>query len=111
MWTETKDGLYKQFVFRDFSEAWSFMEHVSVAANRLGHHPRWQNNWNVVEFWLSTHSSEQTITGQDWKLARAIDSITSKKQENTVEMNDDKKTTEITEVQLYADGGSLMIFR
>ena len=106
MWTETKDGLYKQFVFRDFSEAWSFMEQVSVAANRLGHHPRWQNNWNVVEFWLSTHSSEQTITGQDWKLARAIDSITSKKQENTVEMNDDKKTTEITEIQLYADGGS-----
>ena len=73
MWTETKHGLYKQFVFADFHHAWAFMEQVSGVVNRLGHHPRWQNEWNVVEFWLSTHEPQQGITDRDWELAREID--------------------------------------
>ena len=62
MWTETKHGLYKQFVFSDFRHAWAFMERASAVINNLDHHPRWQNEWNVVEFWLTTHATQRKIT-------------------------------------------------
>lgn len=106
MWTETKHGLYKQFVFTDFHHAWSFMERVSAVVNRLDHHPRWQNEWNVVEFWLSTHEPQQGITDRDWELARAIDALVDDPAKTAMDANDEEKTTRITEVQLYADGGS-----
>ncbi len=106
MWTETKHGLYKQFVFTDFHHAWAFMERVSKIVNQLGHHPRWQNEWNVVEFWLSTHEPKQAITDKDWELAREIDELATDKRKMNVANGDEEKTTHITEVQLYADGGS-----
>ncbi len=103
MWNETKHGLYKQFVFTDFHHAWAFMEQASAVINRLDHHPRWQNEWNVVEFWLTTHGAGRTITDKDWELAHALDALVEKPQ---VETSVDENTTEITEVNLYADGGS-----
>lgn len=106
MWNETKHGLYKQFVFSDFRHAWQFMQRVSEIVNNLDHHPRWQNEWNVVEFWLSTHAAERQITDKDWELARAIDALVELKTENAAAEGVDKETTIITEVQLYADGGS-----
>ncbi len=106
MWTETKHGLYKQFVFSDFHHAWAFMEKVSAIVNDLDHHPRWQNEWNVVEFWLSTHEPKQMITDRDWELAKMIDAVAEGDEKEASESSDDKNTTQITEVQLYADGGS-----
>lgn len=106
MWTETKHGLYKQFVFSDFHHAWAFMEKVSAIVNDLDHHPRWQNEWNVVEFWLSTHEPKQMITDRDWELAKMIDAVVEGNEKGVPESSDDKNTTQITEVQLYADGGS-----
>ena len=106
MWTETKHGLYKQFVFSDFHHAWAFMEKVSAIVNDLDHHPRWQNEWNVVEFWLSTHEPKQMITDRDWELSKMIDAVAEGNQKGAPESSDDKNTTQITEVQLYADGGS-----
>lgn len=106
MWNETKHGLYKQFVFSDFRHAWQFMQHVSEVVNNLDHHPRWQNEWNVVEFWLTTHAAERQITEKDWELARAIDALVEPKTEPTAAEGVDKTTTKITELQLYADGGS-----
>lgn len=106
MWTETKHGLYKQFVFSDFHHAWVFMEKVSAIVNDLDHHPRWQNEWSVVEFWLSTHEPKQMITDRDWELAKMIDAVAEGDEKGAPESSDDKNTTQITEVQLYADGGS-----
>lgn len=107
MWQETKHGLYKQFVFTDFHHAWEFMERAVAVINRLDHHPRWQNEWNVVEFWLSTHEPKQGITDRDWELAKALDELveTYDKTSKTAQY-DEKNTTKITEVQIYADGGS-----
>ncbi len=106
MWQETKHGLYKQFVFQDFNEAWSFMQRVAEAANKMDHHPRWQNEWNVVDIWLSTHEESMQITDQDHELATIIDSLegaTSQAEMDEIVANE---TTELTEAQLYADGGS-----
>lgn len=107
MWTETKHGLYKQFVFADFHHAWAFMERSSAVINRLGHHPRWQNEWNVVEFWLSTQEAQHAITEKDWALASALDQLLEAPVAGVaVSVNVEKNTTYITEVQLYTDGGS-----
>jgi ribonuclease HI/pterin-4a-carbinolamine dehydratase len=105
-WQETKHGLYRQFVFHDFHEAWAFMERVAAAANRLDHHPRWQNEWNVVDIWLSTHDEANHITDADWELANTIDTLVEEPSAAEMEAKVDKNTTKITEVQLYADGGS-----
>lgn len=106
MWQTTKHGLYKQFVFKDFRTAWAFMERVAAAANRLDHHPRWQNEWNVVDIWLSTHESDMEITDADHELANTIDTLVEIPKNNNMAATDEKLTTHITEVQLYADGGS-----
>jgi ribonuclease HI/pterin-4a-carbinolamine dehydratase len=106
MWQETKHGLYKQFVFQDFKEAWGFMERVAAAANRLDHHPRWQNEWNVVDIWLSTHEAGMEITDRDRELANTIDTLVEVPAKTNMEDNVAEKATKITEVQLYADGGS-----
>ena len=105
-WQETKHGLYKQFVFQDFREAWGFMERVAAAANRLDHHPRWQNEWNVVDIWLSTHEDGMQVTDADHELANTINTLVEKPHNSTLDNNDEEKTTKLTEVQLYADGGS-----
>jgi ribonuclease HI len=106
MWQETKHGLYKQFVFQDFREAWAFMQRVTVVVNKMDHHPRWQNEWNVVDIWLSTHEEAMQITDRDRELANTIDTLVETPTEKEMEAIVANETTTITEVQLYADGGS-----
>ena len=106
MWQQTKHGLYKQFVFQDFHAAWAFMQRVADAANKLDHHPRWQNEWNVVDIWLSTHENGMQITDRDRELSQIIDGLADPKNAQAEENIVAKKATIVTELQLYADGGS-----
>ncbi len=75
MWQETKSGLRREFQFADFKEAFEFMTRVAAIAEGIQHHPRWVNEYDKVEIWLSTHSAGGKITGKDRKLAAAIDDI------------------------------------
>ncbi len=75
MWKETEDKLYRQFQFRDFSEAFAFMTRVALAAEKMDHHPLWTNVYNKVEIWLSTHDAGNTVTNKDRELAKQIDVI------------------------------------
>jgi 4a-hydroxytetrahydrobiopterin dehydratase len=75
MWTEANNSLSRAYVFADFSEAFSFMTRVALAAEKVNHHPDWRNVWNKVEITLSTHDAGNTITDKDRKLAAAIDNI------------------------------------
>jgi 4a-hydroxytetrahydrobiopterin dehydratase len=75
MWQETEYGLYKKFVFKNFSEAFSFMTRVALIAEKNDHHPNWTNIWDTVEIWLITHSAGNTITEKDRELARQIDAL------------------------------------
>lgn len=75
MWQETEEGLYGQFEFSNFAEAFKFMTSVAKIVEQQQHHPRWTNQWNRVEIWLSTHDTGGTITDKDRKLAAAIDEI------------------------------------
>ncbi len=106
MWQETKHGLYKKFTFSDFAHAWDFVVRAKQVMDEQDHHARWQNEWNVVEFWLITHDAEHKITDKDRSLAEAIDGLNSGAEEKSLATEDVQNTTNITEVQVYADGGS-----
>lgn len=78
MWKkiEEADGksyLYKEFVFKDFIEAFAFMCKVGIIAEKLNHHPEWSNAYNVVKIKLSTHSKGHIVTTKDEQLAAQID--------------------------------------
>ncbi|TBR20293.1 MAG: pterin-4-alpha-carbinolamine dehydratase [Chitinophagaceae bacterium] len=73
MWQEKNNCLYKKFVFKNFSEAFSFMTRVAFEAEKMDHHPKWSNVWNVVEIELSTHSAGNVVTEKDKQLAEKID--------------------------------------
>lgn len=75
MWTVRGNALHKIFSFQDFRTAFEFMQEVAVVAEQLNHHPNWTNCYNVVEFNLSTHEANNSITEKDYQLSEAIDSI------------------------------------
>jgi ribonuclease HI len=102
MWTETKHGLYKQFNFENFKEAWSFMVQVAALAEAQQHHPRWENEWSVVQIWLITHEGGETITDKDRFMATAIDAIFDKKQIP----DQPADVAKVNKVKVFADGGS-----
>jgi 4a-hydroxytetrahydrobiopterin dehydratase len=79
MWQEVDNSLYNKFTFADFSEAFSFMTRVALAAEKMDHHPKWTNVWNTVEIWLNTHDAGGIVTEKDRKLAAKIDQLLAKK--------------------------------
>lgn len=75
MWREIDNKLVREFRFKDFQEAFTFMTRVSFIAERLNHHPAWFNVFNYVKIELSTHEAGDVVTDKDRKLALAIDEI------------------------------------
>jgi ribonuclease HI/pterin-4a-carbinolamine dehydratase len=103
MWQETKHGLYKQFNFENFKEAWAFMTKVAELAEEYQHHPRWENEWNVVQIWLITHEGSQKITDKDRQLAESIDKLTISPEQDRAIKDDNAHPDK---VKVFADGGS-----
>lgn len=99
MWKETNNELHKQFEFQDFAQAFAFMTKVAALAEDRQHHPRWQNEWNKVDIWLSTHDAGNKVTDKDRKLAEDIDNLIA----NSGVGPENKITTPI---KMFADGGS-----
>jgi 4a-hydroxytetrahydrobiopterin dehydratase len=69
-----RDAIERNCRFRDFSEAWGFMNRVALLAETQNHHPDWSNVWNRVRIELSTHDAGG-LTANDVKLARAINAL------------------------------------
>ena len=69
-----RDAIERRFEFRDFSEAWGFMNRVALLAESHNHHPDWSNVWSRVRIELSTHDAGG-LTDNDVKLAQAIDAL------------------------------------
>lgn len=103
MWKPTKHGLYKQFNFENFKAAWAFMEAVAQLAEEFQHHPRWENEWSVVQIWLITHEGGKKVTDRDHEMAAAIDEIYAKKAPGEKSADPDAHPEE---VKVFADGGS-----
>ena len=63
------------FKFENFVDAFGFMTKVAIHAEKMNHHPDWQNVYNTVNITLSTHDEGNTITDKDRKLAEKISEI------------------------------------
>ncbi len=74
-WQEIDRKLYKILIFKDFQEAFAFMVRVAFTAEKHNHHPKWTNEWNKVEIWLSTHDAGDIITEKDRVLSKEIDAL------------------------------------
>jgi 4a-hydroxytetrahydrobiopterin dehydratase len=75
MWTEANNKLHRNYKFKDFSQAFSFMTRVALLAEKHNHHPTWTNTYNQVDIYLTTHDADNTVTDKDRKLAEAIDGL------------------------------------
>jgi 4a-hydroxytetrahydrobiopterin dehydratase len=75
MWHILDEKMQKEFIFNDFSEAFSFMTRVALLAEKSDHHPDWSNCWNKVTIRLSTHDAGGIVTEKDRDLAAKIDAL------------------------------------
>ncbi|CAL9688187.1 unnamed protein product [Knipowitschia caucasica] len=73
-WVETvgRDAIYKEFIFKDFNQAFGFMSRVALQAEKIDHHPEWFNVYNKVQITLSTHECGG-LSQRDITLATFID--------------------------------------
>ena len=75
-WKKSTDGnaITKTFIFTNFIEALGWMVKVGVWAEKLNHHPEWNNVFKTVNVLLTTHDIG-TITNLDVTLAQKMDTI------------------------------------
>ena len=66
--------IHREIIFKDFSEAFSFMTSVAIIAEKSDHHPNWKNVYNKVNISLNTHDVDG-LTNKDFQLAKGIDKI------------------------------------
>jgi ribonuclease HI len=97
MWQEKDKKLHRKFEFKNFDEAFSFMQRVAEVAVSLDHHPDWSNSYNKVEIELTTHS-EGGVTDKDKQFAERIDKI--------YDSMNDSETTDLRAAKLFTDGGA-----
>ena len=73
-WRVDGEHLKRSYRFRDFSQAWGFMNRVALLAEAQDHHPEWFNVYNKVDIALTTHDAGG-LSERDVALARAIDAL------------------------------------
>lgn len=71
---ENRDAIYKEFMFKNFNEAFGFMTRTALLAEKMDHHPEWFNVYNKVQITLSTHDCNG-LSNKDIKLASFMDTI------------------------------------
>ena len=75
MWTESDNKLNKEFKFKDFNEAISFINRIAVVSEESNHHPEIYNVYNKVIISLCTHDQGSVVTDKDYDLAKKIDDL------------------------------------
>lgn len=73
-WSLVNGKLHKEFVFKDFIEAFGFMSRAALNIEKMNHHPEWFNVYNKIKVDLTTHDAGG-ITQNDINLARILNSL------------------------------------
>merc|ERR1711890_48223 len=60
-----RDAIYKEFLFKDFNEAFGFMTRVGIQADKMDHHPEWFNVYNKVLFINFIRKCKYKIAGSN----------------------------------------------
>jgi len=69
-------AIKKDFRFKDFSEAWGFMNRAALLAEKMDHHPEWFNVYNKVDVVMTTHDADG-VTSLDIEMATAMNNFES----------------------------------
>lgn len=69
-----KNGIEREFKFKDFVQAFGFMSSVAILAEKNNHHPEWFNVYNKVSILLTTHDANG-LSEKDIELAHAIEKL------------------------------------
>ena len=75
-WSLDDGKLHRLFRFGNFVEAFGFMAKVAIVAEKMDHHPEWQNVYARVDVHLTTHDAGG-ITELDFELADHMDRFAS----------------------------------
>jgi 4a-hydroxytetrahydrobiopterin dehydratase len=67
-------GIRRRVTFTNFAQAFAFMTHVAILAEKADHHPEWFNVYNRVDILLTTHDAGG-LSQRDIDLATQIDAI------------------------------------
>ncbi len=73
-WQFKDEKLHREFVFKNFIQAFGFMTQAAIISERDNHHPEWFNVYKTVKVDLTTHDANG-ITEKDFVLAAAMDDI------------------------------------
>lgn len=73
-WKLNANSISKEITFKNFVQAFGFITQVALEAEKLDHHPNWENVYNKVTITLSTHDAG-SLTELDFKLAKKINKI------------------------------------
>ncbi len=73
-WSFDGNFILRNFEFKNFVDAFSFMTSVALESEKRDHHPDWSNVYNKVLIKLRTHSADG-VSGKDTDLAQKIDSL------------------------------------
>lgn len=72
---DTQAGtLSRSFAFADFMQAFAFMTHVAIAAEKHNHHPEWSNVYNRVSITWTTHDVRGLSTNDSF-MARMCEQV------------------------------------
>ena len=75
-WSFENESISKQFQFKDFIDALSFVNTVGLESEKMDHHPDiLMFVWNKVKITISTHSAGG-VTEKDFALAQKIEDRT-----------------------------------
>jgi 4a-hydroxytetrahydrobiopterin dehydratase len=69
-----RDAIEKKFRFKDFSQAWAFMNRAALLAEKVDHHPEWFNVYNRVDVLLTTHDVDG-LSMRDIDMAQAMNNF------------------------------------
>ena len=75
-WKLLKGKLHREYKFKSFEDAISFMARSSLEIVKLDHHPEWFNVYNIVIIDLVTHDVSG-ISNYDFILAKKLEKIAS----------------------------------
>ena len=73
-WSFENNSIKRDYEFKTFVQAFSFMTSVALEAEKLDHHPDWSNSYNKVKVVLTNHEANG-VTQVDIDLAKTIDII------------------------------------